>query len=206
VVCATLLPAAPRLTSGQLRARLWRALLAVDPHWARRRYLRAVRGRTVTAVLDDDGTVTLTGSGLPADEAGVACARVDRLAEAVKRAGHPGRLGQIAADVYLGLLDGRWHGLSEDQLADTLLQHRRSEDDASRDVAAEEAGHRSSAPTTAKPDAHGAAEETGTDPATGATNAPGAGSRGRPGAVDGEIEAGAPTVLFGPSGSRSAWV
>ena len=113
VICARLLPVAPGLTTAQLRGRLWRAVLAIDPDWARRRYTRAVRGRAVTAVLADDGTVALTGSGLPADEAAVACARVDRLAEAAKRAGHPGRLGQIAADVYLGLLDGRFHGLSE---------------------------------------------------------------------------------------------
>ncbi len=73
-ILARLLPIAPRLTTSQLRRRLWRALLAIDPGWARRRYTRAVRARAVTAVLADDGTVTVTGSGLPADEAAVACA------------------------------------------------------------------------------------------------------------------------------------
>ena len=143
VICARLLPIAPRLTTAQLRGRLWRAVLAIDPGWARRRYTRAVRARAVTAVLADDGTVTITGSGLPADEAAVACARVDRLAEAAKRAGHPGRAGQIAADVYLGLLDGRFHGLSEEQIIAALLRdcedrpddtHRRpAPGDAARD-------------------------------------------------------------------------
>ena len=127
-ILARLLPVAPRLTTSQLRGRLWRALLAIDPGWARRRYTRAVRARTVTAVLADDGTVSVTGSGLPADEAAVACARVDRLAEAAKRAGHPGRVGQIAADVFLGLLDGRFHGQSEDQIIAALLREPRPED------------------------------------------------------------------------------
>jgi Domain of unknown function (DUF222) len=128
VICARVLPIAPKLTTAQLRGRLWRALLAIDPGWARRRYTQAVRGRAVTAVLADDGTVTITGSGLPADEAAVACARVDRLAEAAKRAGHPGRAGQIAADVYLGLLDGRFDGLSEEQIIATLRRELRPED------------------------------------------------------------------------------
>lgn len=124
-ICARLVPVAPRLTTAQLRGRLWRAVLAIDPDWARRRYRRAIQARTVTAVLADDGTVTLTGSGLPAAEAAVACARVDRLAEAARRAGHPERVGQIAADVYLGLLDGRFHGLSEEQIIDALLREPR---------------------------------------------------------------------------------
>ncbi len=127
VICARLLPIAPKLTTAQLRGRLWRAVLAIDPGWARRRYTRAVRGRAVAAVLADDGTVTITGSGLPADEAAVACARVDRLAEAARRAGHPCRAGQIAADVYLGLLDGRFHGLSEEQTIAALLRELRPE-------------------------------------------------------------------------------
>ncbi len=153
VICARLLPIAPKLTTAQLRGRLWRAVLAIDPGWARRRYTRAVRGRAVTAVLADDGTVTITGSGLPADEAAVACARVDRLAEAAKRAGHPGRAGQIAADVYLGLLDGRFHGLSEEQIIAALLRELRPEDtsaDESPDDQASDghAGRRPRLPTT----------------------------------------------------------
>jgi hypothetical protein len=148
-VCARVLPVAPRLTTGQLRARLRRALLAIDPQWARRRYVRAVRGRMVTAVLADDGTVTLTGSGLPAGEAAAACARVDRLAEVVKRAGHPGRLGQIAADVYLGLLDGRFHGLSEDQIAGALLREPRPEDARPDDTVADDTSVRAASTTSA---------------------------------------------------------
>src|SRR3954463_9581135 len=77
-ILARLLPVAPRLTTSQLRGRLWRGPLAIDPGWARRRYTRAVRARTVTAVLADDGTVSITGAGLPADEAAGAGARAGR--------------------------------------------------------------------------------------------------------------------------------
>ena len=142
VICTRLLPVAPKLTTAQLRGRLWRAVLAIDPGWARRRYTRAVRGRAVTAVLADDGTVTITGSSLPADKAAVACARVDRLAEAAKRAGHPGRVGQIAADVYLGLLDGRFHGLSEEQIIAELSRELRPEDTGPDNAPDDEASDR----------------------------------------------------------------
>ena len=127
-ICARLVPLAPRLTTSQLRRRLRRALLAIDPKWARRRYVRAVRGRAVSAVLDDEGTVTLAGCGLPAEEAAAACDRVDRLAEATKRAGHHAHVARIAADVFLGLLDGRFHGMSEQQITATLLANPRPED------------------------------------------------------------------------------
>jgi hypothetical protein len=36
-ILARILPVAPRLTTAQLRGRLWRAVVAVDPGWARRR-------------------------------------------------------------------------------------------------------------------------------------------------------------------------
>ena len=127
---------APRLTTAQLRARLRRALLAIDPDWARRRYRQSVRSRCVTAVLDCDGTVTMTAYSLPAEEASAACARVDRLADATKRAGHRSRVGQIAADVFLGLLDGRFHRLTEDQIVAALLRDPRPEDTPTNEASA----------------------------------------------------------------------
>jgi hypothetical protein len=41
---------------------------------------------------------------LPTDQAAAACARIEDLAKAAKRAGHPGRVGHLRADLYLGLL------------------------------------------------------------------------------------------------------
>jgi hypothetical protein len=44
-ICVALLAVAPGLTTGQLRVRLLRAILQIDPGYAGRRYRRAVRER-----------------------------------------------------------------------------------------------------------------------------------------------------------------
>lgn len=126
-VCAHAVPRAPSLTTGRLAALLRRMVIAVDPDAADRWYKQKVRARGVCAYLAPDGTVTLSGHGLPADEAEAACRRVERLAAAAQRAGHPGTVGQIRADVFLALLDGRYHGLDADQLVVALIDdHRRA--------------------------------------------------------------------------------
>jgi hypothetical protein len=121
VVCTRLLPQATRLTTGELAARIKKMAIALDPQWAARRYATAVRERNVIGYLNDDGTATVTGSALPVDQAAVACAHVEELARATKRAGHPGRIGPLRADIYLGLLDGRWQHCTRDQIIAGLL-------------------------------------------------------------------------------------
>ena len=121
VLCATYLLAAPHLTSGQLRHRLTRALLAIDPEAAARRYRRAVTTRQVVGYLSADGTAVISASGLPADQAAAACSRVDELAEQLRRAGHPATITQIRADVFLRLLDGTLTGRTTAEIIATLL-------------------------------------------------------------------------------------
>ncbi|MBV9312962.1 MAG: DUF222 domain-containing protein, partial [Pseudonocardia sp.] len=128
-LCAEFVPKAPGLTTRQLAARLQRAILAIDPEFARRRYREATRRRGVTYWLNTDGTVTVAGHGLDPGEATAACARLDRLAVAARRAGHPGGRQQISADLYLGMLDGRFAGLTEDQIITELLAHSRPDGD-----------------------------------------------------------------------------
>ena len=121
VVCERLLPQAGRLTTGELAARIKELAIALDPEWAARRYATAVRERDVIGYLDEDGIATVTGRRLPADQAATACARIEDLARAAKRAGHPGRIGHLRADIYLGLLEGRWqHRTREEIIADLL--------------------------------------------------------------------------------------
>ncbi|QYN37991.1 DUF222 domain-containing protein [Pseudonocardia sp. DSM 110487] len=127
-LCERFVPLASRWTARQLSRRLLAAIQAIDPDYHRRRYRRGLRERGVVLFLNRDGTATLSGDGLPPDEAAAAAARLDRLAEAAKRAGHPGRLGQITADLYLGMLDGAFHGLTEAQILDRLLTSRRPDD------------------------------------------------------------------------------
>lgn len=123
VVTDRLLPKAGRLTTGELAARIKKMAIALDPEWAARRYATAVRDRDVIGYLDADGTATVTGRRLSADQAAAACARIEDLAKAAKRAGHPGRIGPLRADIYLGLLDGRWaHHSREEIVADLLAR------------------------------------------------------------------------------------
>jgi hypothetical protein len=100
------LPAAGGLTTGQLRARLRKWVITVDPDAASRRQREAVTGRRVEHGLDPDGTATLAGYHLPADRAATAAARIDALARAAKHAGDPRTLDQLRADVYLDVLNG----------------------------------------------------------------------------------------------------
>ena len=127
-ICAALLPAASTLTTGQLRARLVRMLHDIDPDHARRRYHRAVRERAVVGYLAPDGTITITATGLPTDEAAVACARLDALAHTIQRSGHPGLLGQIQTDLFLGMLDGTLHHLTEAEIIAAFVSRIRPED------------------------------------------------------------------------------
>ncbi|MGH4009058.1 MAG: DUF222 domain-containing protein [Pseudonocardiaceae bacterium] len=121
VVCERLLPQAGRLTTGELAARIKKLAIALDPEWAARRYATAVRERDVIGYLDEDGTATVTGRRLPADQAATACARIEDLARAAKRAGHPGRIGHLRADIYLGLLEGRWQHHTREEIITDLL-------------------------------------------------------------------------------------
>jgi len=137
-LCARFVPEAPRLTTKQLADRLHRALHAIDPDLRRRRYERAVQERGVALYLDPrTGTATLAGNGLPPDEAAAAGERIDRLVEATKRAGHPGRRAQISADLYLGMLNGAFHGLTENEIVSRLLAsggHTARDDEAGSSV------------------------------------------------------------------------
>ena len=78
--------------------------------------------------LDQDGTAIVTGCRLPADQAAAACARIEDLAKAAKRAGHPGRIGPLRADIYVGLLEGRWQQLTREEIIADLLAQATPED------------------------------------------------------------------------------
>src|SRR5918992_530378 len=137
-LCERFVPQAPGWTTKQLSDRLYRALHAIDPALRRRRYERAVQERGVALYLDPrTGTATLVGNELPPDEAAAAGERIDRLVEAAKRAGHPRRRAQISADVYLAMLNGSFHGLTENEIINRLLATHRPEDHHDTDTGAD---------------------------------------------------------------------
>ncbi|MDT4920314.1 MAG: hypothetical protein QOI15_1216 [Pseudonocardiales bacterium] len=121
-VLDALLAGAAEVTATRLAEKVRRLAIALDPGWAERRYKQAVRERRVVGYLNDDGSATVSGQNLPADEAAAACACVDALADAAKRAGAAAKIDHLRAELFLGLLDGRFHGLPESSIVDELLR------------------------------------------------------------------------------------
>ncbi len=97
---------APGLTTGQLRARLRRLVLAVDPQAARRRCARALRSRRVESFPNPDGTGELWGRSLPPQDAAAAWERLTAIARAARAAGDDRTMDQLRADALLDLLVG----------------------------------------------------------------------------------------------------
>jgi hypothetical protein len=105
----------PRLTTGQLHARIAQLAIETDPEQARRRYEDAVADRRVALEPTVDGTANLCGWDLPPDRAAAVCRRVDQMARSLRRSGDTRTIDQLRADVFLDLLAGR---------ADARRRHR----------------------------------------------------------------------------------
>ncbi len=101
---AKILPEAGRQTAAQLQERLRRAVIAVDPAAAERRRADAERQASVNLYADEDGTATLSGTGLPTVLAAAAMAKITAMARARKAAGLGGGLDLHRAQVMIGLL------------------------------------------------------------------------------------------------------
>ncbi|HSK07213.1 MAG TPA: DUF222 domain-containing protein, partial [Acidimicrobiia bacterium] len=99
-------------TTGQLRARIRRLVIAVDPDSARDRYQARLVDRRVVIEASEDGTANLFGLDLPADDTNAAIRRINRLARSAKTADDPRTIDQIRADILLDLLNGRQPGQS----------------------------------------------------------------------------------------------
>jgi hypothetical protein len=137
-ICAAVVPLAGRLTPGQLVVRLRRLVAAIDPRHYERRYRKALRDRTVCAWLDEDGTAVLSARGLSPAQAEAALERIDGLAHAARRAGHPSTLDQIRVDVLAGLLDGTLHHLRREEIVAHLIVHRSMDDAGGAGIQASE--------------------------------------------------------------------
>ena len=98
---------APKLTSGQLRALVRRAVLSADPKAAQRRKEKALKDARVEMFPETSGTAALAGRDLP--PAGVLAAdkHLTALAQAMKAAGQPGTQDILRAWAYLHLLSGK---------------------------------------------------------------------------------------------------
>lgn len=99
--------AASRCTTGQLRARVRRACLQVDPKEAESRYRNSFDERRLVSELTVDGTVDIHLLGAAPDRAAEAFNRVDTIARSLSGHGETRSIDQIRADVAIDLLCGR---------------------------------------------------------------------------------------------------
>jgi uncharacterized protein DUF222 len=104
---------ATQWTTGQLRARLRKLILAIDPSGAKKRYATAVKTRRVECFDNPDGTGELWGRNLPPQDAAAVWERLTAIARAARAAGDPRRLDQLRADAYLDLLNGEGVALGQ---------------------------------------------------------------------------------------------
>ncbi|MGH8913770.1 MAG: DUF222 domain-containing protein [Acidimicrobiia bacterium] len=112
-VATEALRVAPGLTTGQLRARVARLVISVDPDAAKKRYEESLTDRRVVTEADEGGTAGVFASHLPAAETKAAMRNLNRLARAAKGRDDPRSMDQVRADVFLDLLNGRTpHGAS----------------------------------------------------------------------------------------------
>ncbi len=103
---AGIIGAAAGQTTGQLRAATRRAVLSADPRAARKRKERALLDARVERWDEHGGTAALAGRDLPPASVLAADQNLSALARQLKRAGAPGTLDQLRAQVYLALLTG----------------------------------------------------------------------------------------------------
>ena len=94
------------LTTGQLKAKLRKLCIEVDPDSAKDRYERAVGGRRVVTEATVDGTANLHALDLPPDRVAAARRHINQLALRARCHGDTRTIDQIRADVLLDLLDG----------------------------------------------------------------------------------------------------
>jgi Domain of unknown function (DUF222) len=98
---------APGLTTGQLAARLRKAVLAADTDAVRKKAKERVKGRRVEAQLTADGLAELCGYDLPPHLVAAAAERLTAFARAAKAAGDRRKMDQLRADAFCDLLIGQ---------------------------------------------------------------------------------------------------
>jgi hypothetical protein len=113
---------AANLTTGQLRVRLARLCMSVDPETATKRYSQGLEGRKVASGANPSGTGNIFATDLPAPLTAAAMRRINHLARAAKTRNDPRTMDQIRADVYLDLLLGTEHAYSKTGSVDIRVE------------------------------------------------------------------------------------
>jgi hypothetical protein len=114
-VAEEVLGPAGSMTTGQLRARVARLAISVDPAAAKTRYEEGLEERRVSAVANPDGTANIFGLNLSVPESLAAMRRINRLARAARSRDDERTMDQIRADIFLDILQGRALGRGHGQ-------------------------------------------------------------------------------------------
>ncbi len=101
---------AANLTIGQLRARLRRLTIEIDPDDAKHRLDRGVDARRVVSYPNPDGTANLLGSSLQPERVAAIMRRLNRLAQQARHRDDPRSIDQIRADIRSPLTCGGGSG------------------------------------------------------------------------------------------------
>jgi hypothetical protein len=121
-VADTVLEDASELTTGQLRSRLARLIMTIDPAAAKDRYENRLEERRVYCRPAEDGTAHLLGLYLPPDQANAVMRRLTHQAKKLKAKGDRRPIDQIRADLYLAILTGRDKDQAESRRATVDLK------------------------------------------------------------------------------------
>lgn len=105
-VAERVLPHAPRLTTGQLRARIARLCIEANPEDAKTRLNQGLEERRVFGETAPDGTANLMGLNLAPHKVSAASRRINGIARSLKSEDDPRTIDQIRADVFIDLLLG----------------------------------------------------------------------------------------------------
>ena len=104
-----ILEEAPGLTAGQLRARIRKLCIEVEPAEALKRYAAAIVHRRVLTESNDTGTVNLLGMDLAPDQVAAVSDRINMIARGMRGDGESSTMDQLRADIYVDLLTSTNH-------------------------------------------------------------------------------------------------
>ena len=97
---------ASNLTTGQLRERIRKLCIQVDPDDAKDRFDRSVHDRRVVVEPTDNGTANLLGLDLPPDKVAAITRYIHESAKRLHVKGETRTMDQLRADIYLDILTG----------------------------------------------------------------------------------------------------
>jgi hypothetical protein len=122
-ICEQLIQRAEEITVGALIHEIKRLAISFDPEWAERQYRAAIARRRVIGQRNGNGTASVSGVELPVERAKAGCDRIDILARSCKTAGDSRPIDHVRADLFLGMLDGTFTGLSEAEIVQYVPAH-----------------------------------------------------------------------------------